>query len=143
MGSFEQTVAVAGVEQDRQTTDAAYERETVISYSDGDKLVRISTTRRGDITSLLKNPSFVVKTNTPARGNFLPFLEGTLPFGAITFRKAGKGQRTVTRTSTRVGMPANAARCQGHKLNGEPCGALANALTGVCARHKDQAKVTA
>ena len=125
-------------------SDAAFERETVVRWSDGEDKVFVSTTRRKDITALLANPLFELVSDNSQSG-FLRFIEGTLPLNGITFRSKFRGQKSAassrnTDTSSRVSgkkrtMPANAARCSGTKADGSPCGSLASKVTGRCARH--------
>jgi hypothetical protein len=119
-----------------EATDAAFERETVIVYTDGDPLVMVSTSLRRDITSLLKNPLFTLEEDAPPTNGNMRIIKGTLPKGAVTFRSKMKGHSTSTAKSTsKRGLPANAQRCNEPTASGKPCQALASKKTGRCARH--------
>lgn len=94
--NFEKDIAVAGL--DKGVTDNAFERETTVTYSDGEPVAYITTSRRGDITKLLKNPSFIVTSDEPAKNGSPRILMGQLAtFDLITYRN---GKRTGVKRDT-------------------------------------------
>jgi hypothetical protein len=108
-----------------KATDAAIERETVVTWSDADTVMHISTSQARVKTLLDKNPSAkLIEVNESTS-----FFE--LPVGLFTFR-AGKRKAGNT---TKRSMPVNAARCGAPTKSGEPCQRIASKKTGKCPRH--------
>lgn len=120
-----------------EITDAAYERETVIVWTDGDPVVYVSSSRRPDITSLEKNPLFTMIEDHDALNGNPRMIKGTMPKGAITFRSRMKGQTgtVVKPTGKKRTLPSSAKRCLAPKADGKLCQSLASKATGRCARH--------
>jgi hypothetical protein len=109
--------------QKENATDAAAERETVISWSDADQVITINTAQARQITDLKNNP---VATLLETDGTNFRF---ELPIGLITIRK-GKRQGVK-----RTGRPANITLCGEPTAAGTPCKGIAKKDTGKCAKH--------
>jgi hypothetical protein len=116
-------------EQKPNATDAAAERETIITWSDADNVISISTGQQRKITELLNNPSAVlVERDTEA--NIYQF---ELPLNLITIRK---GKRAANKSGVvRKGRPANIKLCGEPTAKGTPCQGIAKLDTGKCAKH--------
>jgi hypothetical protein len=111
---------------------SAAERETIYSIDDESGTWAVYSARRKDITKLKKNPDLVIIEEGVFDGT--PFLRGTLVEGGISARAKSAG--SIKRGGPkREGMPTNAVRCTGTKLNGDPCGSIASKETGRCKRH--------
>lgn len=107
-------------------TDAAFERETVITWSDADSVIQITTSQRPMITSLKNNPSAkLIETSQDVH-----IFE--IPLGLITVRK---GKRTVTNRVVRKGRPVGVKLCGEPTKKGTPCEGIAKLDTGKCAKH--------
>lgn len=64
---------------------SAHERETVITFSDGDKTARITTHQRRIITKLRRNPAFKVASEGVFDGT--EWVDGTMPAEFVSFRR--------------------------------------------------------
>jgi len=108
-------------------TDDAIERETVITWSDADQAIHISTSQRTVITALTNNPSAKL-IEAPAKGDKEDRTQVfELPLGFVTFRKAKRTGRKQ--------MPKGVALCGEPTKSGEPCKRIASKATGKCPRH--------
>lgn len=110
--------------QKSNATDAAAERETVITWSDADQVINISTAQARMITQLKNNPS----------ATLVEIADGThffeLPLGLITVRKGRKSAGGTKRN------PAAAAqKCGAEKADGSKCQMVAKKETGRCRWH--------
>lgn len=134
--TFENTTAVGGL---KKVTDGAWERETTITYSDAEDVAYITTSRRPDITALLKNPGFTLTSDQAPKDGNPRIIMGTLTdHGLITFRrprrKGGSSEQATPKANLPKGM-VNAAKCGAKKKDGTICQMVAKKDTGKCRWH--------
>lgn len=91
---IEETNHSADVRADATTPDAAFERETVVTMSDGDPLVRIWTCQRPTITRLLKKPDAFREAASGHDGT-REWAEFTIPAERFNLARGAKGRRTL------------------------------------------------
>lgn len=110
----------------------ASERETIFVISDDVREWIVYSCRRSDITSLKKNPDFVITEEGTYKGG-TPYVHGTLPMGGIAIRKKSAG--TIKRSDAGVKRRITAATCKHIKADGVKCGSIAKKDTGYCNSH--------
>lgn len=92
---IEETDHSADVRTDAATPDAAFERETTVTMSDGDPLVRIWTCQRPTITRLRKKPEAFLEVASGHDG-IREWAEFTIPAERFNLARGAKGRRTLT-----------------------------------------------
>ena len=107
--------------QKENATDAAAERETVITWSDADQVITITTSQQRQITALTKNPAAKLLQTDGTNFRF------ELPLNLITIRK-GKGEKASA-------APKRALT--GERCNHDGCNALAKKGTTFCRWHQN------
>lgn len=75
-----------------------YERETIISFHDGDETARIYTAQRTVLTKLRKNPSATETRSGEFEGT--QFAEFTFPVALLSFRAQARKQLTDEQRQT-------------------------------------------
>jgi hypothetical protein len=112
--------------QKENATDAAAERETVITWSDADQVVTVTTSQQRQITQLKKNTAAVLLESDGVNFRY------ELPLGMITIRKGKKIASSKKAPSTAM---KNAAKCGATKADGTICQMVAKKETGKCRWH--------
>ena len=92
---IEETDHSADVRADAATPDAAFERETTVTMSDGDPLVRIWTCQRPTITRLRKKPEAFLEVASGYDGT-REWAEFIIPAERFNLARGAKGRRTLT-----------------------------------------------
>jgi len=112
--------------QKENATDAAAERETVITWSDADQVVTITTSQQRQITQLKKNTAATLIESDGVNFRY------ELPIGMITIRK-GKKIAGVKKEMPKAVLAAN--KCGARKSDGTLCQMVAKKDTGKCRWH--------
>lgn len=92
---IEKTDRSADVRADADAPDAAFERETTVTMSDGDPLVRIWSCQRPTITRLRKKRE-VFKEIASGHDGTREWAEFTIPAERFNLARGAKGRRTLT-----------------------------------------------
>lgn len=92
---IEETDRSADVRADADAPDAAFERETTVTMSDGDPLVRIWSCQRPTITRLRKKPGAFKEIASGYDGT-REWAEFTIPAERFNLARGAKGRRTLT-----------------------------------------------
>ena len=92
---IEKTDHSTDVRADADAPDAAFERETTVTMSDGDPLVRIWTCQRTTITRLRKKPEAFREVASGHDGT-REWAEFTIPAERFNLARGAKGRRTLT-----------------------------------------------
>jgi hypothetical protein len=105
--------------QKDNATDAAAERETVISWSDADQVITIHTSQQRMITRLKKNPGATLIQTDGVNFRF------EVPLGTVMPRNAKGAAKTE----------APKRKLAGNRCSHEGCNALAKKGTKFCRWH--------
>jgi hypothetical protein len=115
--------------QKPNATDAAAERETVITWSDADQVISVHTSQAKVITQLTKNAAATLVWRDGDEHRF------ELPLGLVTLRN---GKRSASKTAApRRGRAKNIRTCSHVKDDGTKCGMIAKKDSKGCRWHPD------